>query len=149
MSLQKYPYKTNPDFLDFEFESKGPRGVIRKVARFTLLNQGSVYNFGFGDLHPLTGEISDTVVSNNGDGDKILATVATIIMDFTERFPGAAVLIEGTSASRTRRYQMGISKHWSDIKETLQVYGYKSGKWEPFQTGINYEKFIGRRLPLL
>lgn len=146
MSLKKYPYKTNAAFLDFEFDSEGPKGLIHKVARFTRVEDTpEVYNFGFGDLDELTGEISDTTVSNNGDGDKILATTAGIIIAFTERFPNASIFIEGTSASRTRRYQMGISKYWKEIKDILEIYGYKDGKWEAFQRGVNYQAFVGSR----
>lgn len=146
MNFPKYPYKTNPTFLDFEFNSDGPKGLIQKVARFTMVQEiPPIYNFGFGDLDQITGDINDTVVSNNGDGDKILATTAGIICDFVEYFPKAFVFIEGTSPSRTRRYQMGISKHWKEVKENLEIYGYKAGKWEQFQPGNNYQAFMGRR----
>lgn len=33
------------------------------------------WNLGFGDLDEKTGNISDSVVSDNGDGRKVLATV--------------------------------------------------------------------------
>jgi len=107
-SEDKYLYKTNSSFLDYEFESKGPKGKIKKVARFSEIGV-NIYNFGFGDLNEMTGEISDTIVSNNGDGDKVLLTVANIIYDFTDVYIGVAVFIQGTSPSRTRRYQMGIN----------------------------------------
>ncbi len=80
---EKYIYKTNTSFLDYEFESIGPKGVIKKIARFNLL-ENNIYNFGFGDLNHVTGEISDTVISNNNDGDKVLITVANIISDLTK-----------------------------------------------------------------
>ncbi|WP_394371070.1 DUF6934 family protein [Sphingobacterium faecale] len=34
MSLPHYQFKTNDSFLDFEFESRGPNGSIKKVVRF-------------------------------------------------------------------------------------------------------------------
>lgn len=81
-NLDRYDFSVSPTFFDYEFESVGDKGVIKKVARFSLI-EGSLYNFGFGDLNEETGEISDSVVSNNGDGDKVLVTVAQIIYYFT------------------------------------------------------------------
>jgi hypothetical protein len=140
----KYAYYTHSSFLDFEFESIGPKGIIKKVARFSLMGT-NVYNFGFGDLDIGTGELSDTIVSNNGDGDKILMTVASIIYDFTSVYLGAAVFIKGTTDSRTRRYQMGINKYWDEINMIFEVFGLKNEKWEPFRKGENYIAFLGRR----
>jgi hypothetical protein len=119
-SEDKYLYNTNSSFLDFEFESIGPKGIIKKVARFSEIGK-NIYNFGFGDLDEATGEISDTVVSNNGDGDKVLITIASIIYDFTGIYTGAAVFIQGTTPARTRRYQMGINKFWTQISPVFEV----------------------------
>jgi hypothetical protein len=141
---QGYSYSTNDSFLDYEFESTGPKGVIKKVARFSAIGE-NLYNFGFGDLDESTGEISDTSVSNNGDDDKILITLARIIFLFTLAYPPAAVFIRGTSPSRTRRYQMGINKHWEQINPVFEVFGLKNEKWEPFRKDENYEAFLGRR----
>ena len=128
----KYKYNTNSSFLDFEFESIGPKGVIKKVARFSEMGN-NIYNFGFGDLNETSGEISDTVVSNNSDGDKVLATVASIIYDFTNIYAGAAVFIQGMTLARTRRYQMGINKSWTQISPIFEVLGLKNEKWEQFR----------------
>jgi hypothetical protein len=144
LNLDRYPYSTNSSCLDYEFESVGPKGVIKKVARFIQIGI-NIYNFGFGDLEEKTGEINDTVVSNNDDGDKILATVAGIIYDFTGVYLKAAVFIQGTTKARTRRYQMGINKYWEQISPALEVFGLKNEKWELFQKGENYDAFLGRR----
>ena len=143
-NLDRYDFSVNPTFFDYEFDSVGPKGIIRKVARFSLI-QTSLYNFGFGDLDPLTGEIADTVVSNNNDGDKVLGTVAQIIYYFTGVYQGSAVFIQGTSTARTRRYQMGIAKHWEVIGSVFEIVGLTNGKWEVFRHGVNYEACIGRR----
>ncbi len=103
-----YEYETNTDFLDYSFQSSGPNGVIHKIARFTFL-QDSVYNFGFGDLNQSTGEISDIVESHNGDSDKIVRTLASIIYDFTLKYLNVHIFIKGTTPSRTGFYQMNIS----------------------------------------
>jgi hypothetical protein len=144
LNLDKYSYSTNSSFLDYEFESVGPKGTIKKVARFSEIGT-NIYNFGFGDLNEKTGELSDTVISGNADGDKVLATVAGIIYDFTGIFMQAAVFIKGTTRARTRRYQMGINKYWDQIHPVFEIFGLKNNKWEPFRKGENYEAFLGRR----
>jgi hypothetical protein len=140
----RYSYSTNATFLDYEFDSIGDKGVIKKVARFTKIER-NVYNFGFGDLDESTGEISDTVVSNNGDGDKVLRTTAGIIYAFTGIYHDAAVFIKGSTPSRTRTYQMGINKYWDEINPHFEILGRINGRWDPFKKGINYEAFLGRR----
>ena len=145
MHLEHYQYRTNEQNIDYEFESVGPIRKILKIARFTKIGE-YLYNFGFGDLDPTTGNISDTVVSNNSDGDKVLATVANIIVNFFEIYPHADVFIKGTSDARTRRYQMGISKYFGEISRSLEILGYFEGNWVPFEKGINYQAFVGRRL---
>ncbi len=148
-SEDRYSYSSSSTFLDYEFESVGVKGIIKKIARFSEIGS-NVYNFGFGDLNENTGEITDTIVSNNGDDEKILLTVAHIIYLFTSIYHKAAVVIQGTSASRTRRYQIGINKYWEQIEPIFEVFGLKENKWEPFRKGTNYKAFLGRRkAPLL
>ena len=142
LNLDKYLYKTNPSYLDYEFDSVGPKGIIKKVARFIEIGT-NLYSFGFGDLNEKTGEINDTIVSNNED--KVLATVASIIYDFANIYTKAAVFIQGSTAARTRRYQMGINKYWEQISPIFEIFGQKDDTWELFRTGENYNVFLGRR----
>lgn len=88
MQLPKYTFKTNLTFLDYEFESIGPKGKVKKIVRFTEI-QKAVYNLAFGDLDELSGEISDTAVTNNNDSKKVLSTVAAIVNHFTNQYPKA------------------------------------------------------------
>ena len=106
LNLDKYLYKTNPSYLDYEFDSVGPKGIIKKVARFIEIGT-NLYSFGFGDLNKNTGEISDTIVSNNGDGDKVLATIASIIYDFTNFYTKAAVFHTGQYSSKNSSLSNG------------------------------------------
>lgn len=139
-----YDYKTNGTHLDYEFESIGRKGTIKKVARFSLIGP-KLYNFGFGDLDETTGKINDEVASRNGDRDKVLRTVARIIFDFTGMYTDSSVFIQGSTPARTRVYQMGLNKYWDDISIHFDVFGHTGKKWEPFEKGTNYEAFIGRR----
>lgn len=144
MNLQGYNYKTNDSFLDFEFTSEGPKGVIKKIVRFSPMNAGGTtyFNLGFGDWNNSKKRIDDKAISNNHDRDKILATIATVVLEFTARFPDVWIYAEGSTPARTRLYQMGIAAHWMEIEPLLHVYGYSRGKWQPFGKAVNYDAFI-------
>jgi hypothetical protein len=144
-ALEKYTYFTNLSGFEYEFESIGAKGVIKKIARFTKIGEPFIYNFGFGDLDEKTGDINDNIASNNGDQDKIMGTLGNIIFDFTTLYTDAQIYIEGSDAIRTRLYQINISKYWVDINEAFEVFGLKDDKWQRFTKGINYEAFLGRR----
>lgn len=144
LNLPSYDFYTNRSRFDYEFMSLGPKGIIRKVARFESIGT-NIYNFGFGDLDVSSGEISDTITSNNGDHDVILATLANIIYDFTSHFSEAVIFIQGSNSARTRLYQQGISKYWEQIELVFEILGYRDGKWCLFERGKNYEAFLGDR----
>ncbi|MVT43526.1 hypothetical protein GO495_23210 [Chitinophaga oryziterrae] len=143
--LDKYQYTADKTFTAYHFISNGPQGAIQKIAKFSLIGE-NLYNFGFGDLEPMTGDISDTVTSDNKDVDVVMGTVGSIIYDFTNLFPDAMISIQGTNKARTRLYQMNISKHWEGIEPVFEVYGLlEDESWEPLKKGINYLAFLGFR----
>jgi hypothetical protein len=45
----RYPFSTNKNYLNFEFESDGPNGKIKKVVRFSPENTGGkiFFNLAF------------------------------------------------------------------------------------------------------
>ncbi len=146
MHLDRYSYNssTSKTNLDYEFESIGPKGTIRKVVRFTEIYEG-IYNLGFGDLDESADKIIDDIVTNNGDGEKILITVATIADDFTKRNPNAIIFIEGSTKSRTRLYQINIAKYWMEINKTFEIRGLLNDKWMLFKNDVNYDAFLALR----
>jgi hypothetical protein len=93
----------------FEFVSKGPRGKVTKVVRYSEINIKRFYNLGFGDEDPVTGYVSDTSVTNNNDSQKVLATVAATLYLFMEAHPDATVIATGSTEARRRLYRMGIA----------------------------------------
>ena len=144
MQLPRYLYRTNNNFLDYEFNSIGPKGSIKKVVRFTQIGV-NIYNLGFGDLEEQTGEISDISVTNNNDSRKVLATVASTVHDFTPEYPETWVVAKGSTVSRTRLYRMGITNHWDEIKNDFEIFGLKDAAWYPFELRREYEAFLIRR----
>lgn len=82
MNLEQYQLKSGLELLSYEFISEGPKGLIPKRIQFTLVNRQGIYNLVFGDKDPVSGEIDDKVVSNNGDSVKVLATVIGAVFAF-------------------------------------------------------------------
>jgi len=147
MNLNHYNCLISNDSLNYLFCSEGPNGKIRKAILFNLVSlpNTSYYNLSFGDLNE-SGELDDFVTSNNHDTEKVLATVAHAVVIFTNKYPDAVVFVEGSTASRTRRYQMGINKFWKEIEPVFKVFGYTEGNgFEPFKPGINYSAFAAKR----
>lgn len=108
MSLSKYPLASSEKMMTFEFISEGKKGLIHKIVKFQPTNLKGVYNLAFGDKHMKTGEIDDEVISNNGDSEKVLATVSATVYAFTDKYPHTWIYATGSTESRTRLYQMGI-----------------------------------------
>lgn len=44
-----------------------------------MFYETNLYNLAFGDKNPLTGEIDDKIVTDNGDSEKVLATVVAAV----------------------------------------------------------------------
>ncbi len=143
MKHPKYNYRSENLFLIYEFLSEGPKGIVKKMVEYTKTATENVYNLGFGDYEEKTGGINDLSVSNNGDSLKVLATVASTVYAFTEKYPKAWILATGSTAVRTRLYRMGITNNLAEIKEDFIVLGYtKEEQWEEFIVGEDYEAFL-------
>lgn len=84
------------------------------------------YNLGFGDLDIETREINDEIITNNGDGQKVLATVVSTMYAFTGKNPDAYVYATGSSESRTRLYRMGITNNLEELKKDFYVFGLRN-----------------------
>jgi hypothetical protein len=119
MFLERYEVVINDDFTDFEFLSIGKKGIIRKTIRYEKFRGENTYNLGFGDLIGDTNQIDDKVITDNGDSEKILATVACTLYVFTLEKADVSVFFKGSTKSRTRLYQICISKYFEEIKNLL------------------------------
>ncbi|HZY82359.1 MAG TPA: hypothetical protein VFE50_22695 [Cyclobacteriaceae bacterium] len=142
LKYDKYDIESPEPFLVFEFKSEGPKGVISKQVRFEMIpGLDNVFNLGFGDLKS-SGEINDIVVTDNNDGEKVLATVASAIFMFFDSHPESMVHIEGSTPARIRLYQMRIARHLAEVRDEFHVVGYTNGSWHPFERGINFSAFL-------
>ena len=145
MKLDKYQLKAGQELLSYEFISEGPKGLIRKRIQFTLVNRNQVFNFAFGDKDSVTGDIDDLTISNNGDSEKVLATVVGAVYAFCDRQPGAWIYASGSTRARTRLYKIGINKYYDEIKKDFDIFGQIEEGWEPYTKGRNCIAFLAQR----
>lgn len=115
MHVDKYQLKAEEELTRFEFISEGPKGAIRKLIEFQRTTEPDVYNLAFGDKHVVTGSIDDLAVSDNGDTEKVLATVVAAVYAFLDSRPTAYVYAQGSTKARTRLYRMGVNRYYVDM----------------------------------
>lgn len=144
MNKPKYLYKSEEFLKVYEFVSEGPKGQIKKMVQYSFTGTKNVYNLAFGDYNEETKSIDDFSITNNGDSTKVLATVASTVYAFTEKYPNAWIFATGSTTVRTRLYRMGITNNIEEIKADFDVYGLTIDKniWEEFITGEDYEAFL-------
>jgi hypothetical protein len=145
MNLERYHLESEPTLTTYEFVSIGTKGAIHKVIQFSPTNLPNIYNLGLCDKNSQTGELNYNVVTNNGDTQKILATVAASVIAFTQQYPNAWAFAQGNTRSRTRLYQIGIANQIDEISAGFFVFGLYNGEWENFQSNKNYEAFLIKR----
>lgn len=121
--------------------SIGSRGHIQKVVKFKRVRD-HIFNLVFGDWDEMNERIDDKVITNNGDREKVLATVADIVIQFIDLYPSAFIFAQGSTASRTRLYQIGINANLPLISQYLYIEGFLDGQWQPFIKGKNYNAFL-------
>lgn len=141
MNLVTYPLIISKDYKRYEFLSEGPKGKIKKVVLYQPMGE-YLYNLSFGDWDETRQAINDSMRSNNNDRNKVVATVAFTVIEFIKHYPDVLVLAKGSTSSRTRLYQIGISVNWHIIGQQFHVRGFYNGAWEPFVNGRNYQAFF-------
>lgn len=144
MLFPQYDLKADEKFEVFEFISVGNKGAIIKIIQFLQISD-DFYNLGFGDKDAKTDEISDIIVSNNGDSRKVLATVAASVYAFTTKNSGAFVYATGSTKSRTRLYRIGITNNLAEILKDFEIFGLRNEKFEEFRRGVEYQGFLVKR----
>ena len=121
MKLPRYELKAEKSLMVFEFISEGTKGQIPKLIKYSVTNLKDTYNLAFGDKNPETGEIDDNVVSNNGDSEKVLATVVATVYAFSDKYPDSWIFATGSTKARTRLYRMGITRYIDEIEHDVLV----------------------------
>lgn len=119
------------------FTSKGKKGAIVKIVEFTPTSVKNILNLGFGDLLE-DGNVDDTANSNNGDIIKVLATVISIIKDFTAENPDIKVVFAGSTARRTELYQRILKMYYPGFKKDFIITALRDNGNENY-TEVSFE----------
>lgn len=145
MKIEKYRLKSESQFTRFEFISEEHRGTIRKLIEFQETTNPDVFNLAFGDFDVKTQEVDDLAVSDNGDTEKVLATVVDAVYTFLNYYPNVLVYATGSTKSRTRLYRMGITRYYDEIVKDFYIYGQIGDDFVEFEIGKNYDGFLAQR----
>jgi hypothetical protein len=140
MNQPFYEFTTLNGAMRFDFTSVGLR-IIHKVVIYQKLPRPDSYNLVLADVNEYN-QLDDFSVSDNGDRDKILATVVQTLFTFFEQHPLAAVSFTGSTSARTRLYQVAIARELDRAGERLDVYGLIDDQPEPFERNKPYVGFV-------
>lgn len=157
MKHLKYDLYRNTNTTIFEFKSIGPNGEITKVIIFNATQSKEIYNLALGDL--VYNEVQkrytldDSIITNNGDRNKILATVASSVYIFTEKYPKKMVFFKGSTLARTRLYRRALSINLEELSETFIIFGTIKNEFGnvnsvPFKSNGDFFGFIIKRKEL-
>jgi hypothetical protein len=116
--------------------------IIRKIIAYELVDEEEkIYNLSLVDKAE-DGNISDMIVSNNNDMEKVLSTVIQTFPIFFEEFEQSKIFFRGSTPARTRLYKIIISKYLQVFEQDYLIYGFLNRASELFVKGKNYEAFL-------
>lgn len=112
MANDKYTYLKISEEFYYEFYSEGPKGTIKKIVRYSLIQDSPyrIYNLGFGDWDEKNQDVDDLINTNNNDHQKVLGVVADTVVDFLSNHPRVVIFAKGSTASRTRLYPERVGR---------------------------------------
>jgi hypothetical protein len=127
--------RVTDDYSIFDFISTGKRGSIPKRIEFMPTEVDGFFNLAFGDVDE-NGEIDDYSISDNGDRNKILATVAYTVDIYLSKYPERWVYFRGSTEERTRLYRMAIGLNIDELSLKYNIYIEQKDGIVPFQKDI-------------
>ena len=110
----------------YEFISNGrfgniPKGVVFQKDEETPYQLDLVYGDVATDI-----KVNTSSVTNNGDLNKLLLTIAVIAITFLARHPGYQIKLNGINNVRTRLYRKFINIHIDALVSMVNIYGQNS-----------------------
>ena len=133
--------KITDDFSIFDFFSVGRKGLIPKRIEFMPTEISDIVNLAFGDIDE-SGEIDDYSISDNGDRNKILATVAFATEIYLNKYPERWVYFKGSTQERTRLYRMAIGLNFEELKSRFDIYAEQPDGIVLFEKNIEIQGLL-------
>jgi len=99
------------DLSILEFMSKGRNGIVRKRIIFAKTETKGIYNLAFGNIGA-NNNFDDGIISNNGDRNEILATIAMAVDKYT------------------RLYRMAIGINLRELSKKFEIFAEVDGEDE-------------------
>jgi hypothetical protein len=137
-------YKNTDDYSVFDFISIGKRGAIPKRIAFTPTGLVNVYNLAFGDVDE-NGDLDDYRISDNGDRNKILATVFNVVDLYTKNYPERWITFRGSTKERTRLYRIAVGLNLEELLQIFEIYAYLEETLKPFCKNMDVNTFVIKR----
>ena len=134
-----YDFQILEENLRFDFVSEGEK-TIRKVIFYRAIPEALFFQLSLVDVMD-DGSFSDSVRSNNGDRNKVMATVIQTLRFFFEKYPDATIIFSGSDEIRTRMYERIISNELERESNRFTFLGYNGKSFESFKKNKNYEAF--------
>lgn len=76
------------------------------------------------------------IISNNGDRDKILATVCQAMFLYLEKYPNRIIYFRGSTIERTRLYRILINNNIKEFELQYDIWIEQESNFVPFQPNI-------------
>ena len=145
MNYEMYSdYRYTSDYSVFDFVSIGKKGAIPKKIIFTSIEFDDVYNLAFGDVNE-NGELDDYKISDNGDRNKILATIFSVVDFYTKKYPERWIAFRRSTKERTRLYRIAIGLNLEELCQIFEVYVYTAEGLKPFCKNMEVSVFVIKR----
>lgn len=136
--------KITDDFSIFDFLSVGKKGQILKRIEFTPTDIPGIINLAFGDINE-DGEIDDYSISDNGDRNKVLATVAFAVEIYLNKYPEKWIYFKGSTEERTRIYRMAVGLNLEELSLKFDIYAEQSDGIIEFRRNIDAQGILVRK----
>ena len=142
MNQERYEFQATKNSSWFEFYSVSTQKTVKKIVIYSPFpNAPDLYNLTLADSFP-NGSISDTNVTDNGDMEKVLATVIQTAIRFFAQNPGKRIYVEGSTPARTRLYGAVLARELTLIQKTFEVYRLLNNNLLPFVKNRRYAAFV-------
>ena len=141
MELPRYITQTGRNRKVYQFKIDGPNVSITKRVYFQETTRENYVSLVMGYYDKNTGETDFYNVSNNGDRNKVLATIIDICYNYFELYPNHVITFTGANEARTRLYQIAINTYFDELSLDFHIYGELNKALEPFRKNIKYSAF--------